>query len=239
MKTLANLVLSTWVLVMVATTTPAHASNGVFDALDPCIKQTDEFRDQRVAYLELLDQDVRDAATAPVPAAYRDAWMKGKRAQMRAAFDKYIVPALQDAGVKNLDEAYVNWFDNYFKKLGAPKTDELVTVNFHRELQEARVGQRAKGLSEEKAAQDDLDNSCKMDVGNQMLRGTLNAALAPIDMVSRNWEVAKKESGVGAQALAAATGISFDAINQNGGVFGGGLSGGENSVFRKNFGIRF
>jgi hypothetical protein len=29
------------------------------------------------------------------------------------------------------------------------------------------------------------------------------------------------------------------AINKNGGVFGGGLSGGEGSFFRKNLGIRF
>jgi hypothetical protein len=40
-------------------------------------------------------------------------------------------------------------------------------------------------------------------------------------------------------ALAATTGISVDAINKNGGVFGGGLSGGENGFFRKNLGIRF
>jgi hypothetical protein len=31
-----------------------------------------------------------------------------------------------------------------------------------------------------------------MDVGNQVLRGTLTAVLAPIDMVSKNLEIAKR-----------------------------------------------
>jgi hypothetical protein len=74
---------------------------------------------------------------------------------------------------------------------------------------------------------------------NQVLRGVLTTALAPIELMSRNWEIAKRESGEGAKVLAATTGISVDAINKNGGVFGGGLSGGENSFFRKNLGIRF
>ena len=58
-------------------------------------------------------------------------------------------------------------------------------------------------------------------------------------MAAKNLEIAKRESGVGAQVLAVGTGISIDAINKNGGVLGGGLSGGENSVFRKNLGVRF
>jgi hypothetical protein len=55
----------------------------------------------------------------------------------------------------------------------------------------------------------------------------------------RNLEIAKRESGFVAQVIAVPTGISIDAIKENGGVFGGGLSGGPGSFFRKNLGIRF
>ncbi|MDY8108717.1 hypothetical protein U0C82_06090 [Fulvimarina sp. 2208YS6-2-32] len=61
----------------------------------------------------------------------------------------------------------------------------------------------------------------------------------PVEVVSGNIEIAKRERGAGAKVLATATGISVDAIEENGGVFGGGLSGGRGSFFRKNFGIRF
>jgi hypothetical protein len=47
-----------------------------------------------------------------------------------------------------------------------------------------------------KAAKRDRDKSCKTDVGNQALRGVITAALAPIGMVSRNLEIAQRESGV-------------------------------------------
>lgn len=63
--------------------------------------------------------------------------------------------------------------------------------------------------------------------------------LAPVDIVVGNVEAAPRESGEVAKILRGITGVSVDAINKNGGVFGGGLSGGENSFFRKNLGIRF
>jgi hypothetical protein len=62
---------------------------------------------------------------------------------------------------------------------------------------------------------------------------------APVKIVDGNIKAAARESGEGAKVLRATTGISVDAINENGGVFGGGLSGGENSFFRKNLGIHF
>jgi hypothetical protein len=62
-----------------------------------------------------------------------------------------------------------------------------------------------------------------------VLRGVLTIALAPVEMLGRNWELAKRESSALAKPLAATTGISVDDINKNGGVFGCGLFGGENS----------
>jgi hypothetical protein len=67
----------------------------------------------------------------------------------------------------------------------------------------------------------------------------MKVLVAPVNLAIRNLDIAKNESGVGAQILAGTTGISMDAIEENGGVLGGGLSGGEGSFFRKNLGIRF
>jgi hypothetical protein len=217
----------------------AHAGGGVFDALDPCIKARDDFRAERAAIVQQLDRAVQDADQAPATAEYRAAWMKAKKAQLRPIFDSLVAPELKANGIQDMDAAYEAWFGRQLAALGNDGADKLVTLSFHQELKQVRLEQRAQGQAALQSAQDDLDKSCKMDAGNQVLRGALTIALAPIEAVSRNLEIAKRETGVGAKALAATTGISVDAINQNGGVFGGGLSGGPGSFFRKTLGIRF
>lgn len=62
---------------------------------------------------------------------------------------------------------------------------------------------------------------------------------APVKLAGANIAGAANESGEGAKLLRVTTGISVGAIEKNGGVLGGGLSGGENSFFRKNLGVRF
>jgi hypothetical protein len=84
-----------------------------------------------------------------------------------------------------------------------------------------------------------LNKSCKKDVGNRALRGVLTTASAPIAVVSKNLEIAKRESGLIAKGVAGTTRASIDASAKNGGVFGVGLSGGDGSVFRKDLHIRF
>ena len=239
MNPMTKLLLSGVALTAVWGTAPAMAGGGVFDALDPCIQQVDKFRDERVSYLQKLDKNVAGADNAAVTPEYRDAWMKAKRSQLRATFDTYVAPALKDAGVQDMDARYDHWFDKQLESVGAENVEKLVSLNFHQELKQVRIEQRGSGAADMESAKKDLDHQCKMDVGNQMLRGTVTAVLAPIEMVAKNLEIAKRESGALAKPLAATTGISVDAINKNGGVFGGGLSGGEGSFFRKNLGIRF
>jgi hypothetical protein len=212
---------------------------GVFDALDPCIQQRDKFHDERVSYLQQLDKSVADADNAPLTQEYRAAWMVAKRAQLRPTFDTLVAPTLQDAGIADMEGAYGRWFEKQLATIGAANMDNLVRARFHQELKQVRVGQRTSGQAQLEAAKLDLDKACKTDVGNQVLRGVITVALTPIEMASKNLEIAKRESGAIAKGIAATTGISIDAINKNGGVFGGGLSGGENSFFRKNLGIRF
>ena len=67
----------------------------------------------------------------------------------------------------------------------------------------------------------------------------MRVLIAPAKIIDGNIKGAERESGELARALRVSTGISVRAIDENGGVFGGGLSGGPNSFFRKNLGIRF
>jgi hypothetical protein len=239
MNALRTLILAATMLTPVSFASSASASNGVFDKLDPCVEQVDTFRDQRDAYLRTLNRAVADADSAALTPEYRDAWMKAKRSALRETFDALVAPALKEARVDDVDAEYPKWFDAQLAKVGAENLDKIITVNFRRELKEVRIQQRGAGTAEVESAKQTLDKECKMDVGNQALRGIITTVLGPIAMVGRNLEIAKRESGELAKPLAATTGISVDAINKNGGVFGGGLSGGESSFFRKNLGIRF
>lgn len=67
----------------------------------------------------------------------------------------------------------------------------------------------------------------------------MKVVVAPVKIIDGNIKAAPAESGEIDKVVRATTGISFKAIKENGGVFGGGLSGGENSIFRHNLGIRF
>jgi hypothetical protein len=67
----------------------------------------------------------------------------------------------------------------------------------------------------------------------------MKALTAPVKIIEGNVKGAERESGELAKGLRISTGISVRAIEENGGVLGGGLSGGPNSFFRKNLGIRF
>ena len=236
---LRNALLSTSALVLAAVSSPVLASGGVFDALDPCIGARDAFRAERAAVIQNADQALaRIPAIIPTP-EYRKVWLATKKTDLRKTFDETVAPALTDAGVTDLGRAYEGWFAKQLARLSPEQLEQLITAHFREDLKELGLKQRARDNADLQEKQADLDKSCKMDVANQTLRGTLTVVLAPVEAVSRNLEIAKRESGVIAQGLAATTGISVRAIEENGGVFGGGLSGGPNSFFRKNLGIRF
>ncbi len=236
---LRNAFLSASALVLVAVSSPALASGGVFDALDPCIGAKDAFRAERAAVIQYDDQALARIPTMTPTPEYRKVWMATKKKDLRKNFDETVAPALTDAGVTDLEKAYEGWFARQLARLSPEKLEQLITAHFREDVKELGLKQRARNNADLQAQQADLDKSCKMDVANQTLRGALTIVLAPVETVSRNLEIAKRESGAIAKGLAASTGISVRAIEENGGVFGGGLSGGPNSFFRKNLGIRF
>lgn len=210
--------------------TSASAGGGAFDFLDPCIKASDSFRAKRNEVIATLDKAVLDADQAAPPAEYRDLWMKAKKEQLRSHFDAAVAPNLTQAGVTDLDGAFVKWFDANMAKVAAGDLEKLITVSFRQELKSVRISQRAEGQAEIDKAQSELDGTCKMDAGNQTLRVTVSAILAPINTVAGNIEGAKRESGELDKVLRATTGISVKDIRQH------GIFGGPNSFFRKPFG---
>lgn len=218
---------------------PATAGNGVLDFLDPCVEARDSFRDQRQTILAKADAGIEDAEAADATQEYRDAWYKAKKEQARPYFDSTVAPTLRSYGVTDMDGAFETWFGDQLAQISAEDLNELIDEHFRQELKAFLVEQRANTAEELERQKNELHDACKITVGDQVLRGTITAVMAPVNLLQRNWEIAGRESGAIAQGIAASTGISIDAINENGGVFGGGLSGGENSFFRKNLGIRF
>jgi hypothetical protein len=218
--------------------TPVFAE-GTFDFLDPCIKARSDYADQRQQVREKIAaaNDSVDAMTYTPD--FKDEWIKAKREQARPIFDTQVAPVLARYNVTDMDAAFAAWFSDILASTPTAELDSLINATYRHVVNEEIARLQAKSDAEFDKVKNELDNSCKMDVGNQVLRVALPAILAPITTVVRNLEIAKNESGVGAQILAGTTGISVDAIEENGGVLGGGLSGGEGSFFRKNLGIRF
>ena len=90
-------------------------------------------------------------------------------------------------------------------------------------MKEELAKNRAATTAEFDKAKTELDDSCKNDVANQVLR----VALAPLGWVQGNFEAGKNEKNVVTQVIRAVTGISPDAIAKQ------GLLGGDNSEARK------
>lgn len=205
---------------------PAIAGNGVFNFLDPCVEARDDFRDQRFAILAAYDTSISDADSAEVTAEYTDAWTAAKKKQLRPIFDADVAPTLMSMGVEDVDKAYGIWFEKALSQFG-DQLDHIVTANFRKELKEVRIEEKATTKAELERQKNELHAECKMDVGNQVLRGAITAAVAPIDIVKGNFESAKREANVVTQTVRATTGVSLRDIQQN------GPAGGETSEARK------
>ncbi|MDY8108718.1 hypothetical protein U0C82_06095 [Fulvimarina sp. 2208YS6-2-32] len=217
---------------------PASAAV-LFDSLDPCIGARKKFKQIRHDALTAHDRAIAMTSAAELTDGYKTAWVEAKRMQLRPIFDEHVAPELTKYGVADFDTAYTTWFDSQLAAYTTQELDALITNNMREDLRKLALDAKnadVNMLGEQKAK---LNEQCKMDVANQVFRGTVTVAVTPFGAIARNIEIAKRERGAGAKVLATATGISVDAIEENGGVFGGGLSGGRGSFFRKNLGIRF
>lgn len=197
-------------LVMIVSGSPgALANKGVFDFVDPCIAEHDRFNDARDETWRDVHVKLADLDHAKASAEYRKQWMDKKRAALRKYFDEAIKPAVEAAGGKDMDAAYARFFDKVMESITPEKVAELQDANFRLE---ARRYLEHSASSQVDEGEKKLSESCKMDVGNQVLRVAVIAALKPFTFVAGNWTAAEKDGFV-AQLIAAPTGINIvDAV---------------------------
>lgn len=216
---------------------PAFAS-GAFDFLDPCIKASSDFADQRQQVRVRYDNLEASIPTMVATSEFREAWLKAKRQQARPIFDAEVAPQLVKYGLKNMDQAFDAWFKDMIAAVDPQDLQNLINTTYRMLAREELARYRSKTEADYDIAKSELDRSCKKDVGNQALR----VAMAPIDWVAGNIGAAKNEHNIVTQVFRGVTGISAKDIAKQG-ILGGdnselrklanAIAGGENSEVRK------
>ena len=206
---------------------PAQASNGVFDFADPCVAVIDSYHDGRDAAMAELAQDATAVSTAQPTPEYRAAWLDATKTRLRSDFDANEAPGLRAMGVPDMNKAYDVWFQQKVDEAGPAAIDKLVSANLRGELNDLYQAHRAAQLGQLSQDKKEVDRACKSGFGDQALRVTLNAALAPVRIVGGNLEGAKREPTVIGKAVRVTTGISLTDIGKH------GLLGGHNSEANK------
>ena len=206
--------------------------------LDPCIDMHNEFRGQKHAILAAYDADLAKVDGMIATAAFRDIWLREKKADMRPYFDKNVAPVAKQLGQTDMNAAFESWFAVEIEKAGG---DNLINAHFREDLKRVLTEERAGSSADLARQQRELNDACKMDTGNQALRVAsklvVEGIAAPISVpvgivkgIDANIKGAARESGEIDKVIKGTTGISVKDIKKHG-VFGG-----PNSVFRKPFG---
>lgn len=210
-------------ITLASASVPARAGSGTFDFLDPCIQARGEFRDQREEVVRRFDAAHAAVDVASTPQEFRDLWFKSKRAELRATFDKDVVPLLKQMGIADLEAAFSRWFDAGIASVEPKQLDDIINLHFRTVAKEEVAKKRAQSDAEFAAAKEDLAAACRADVGSQ----TLRLVAAPVGWVIKSFEAGKNERNIYTQVFRAVTGISPLALSKQ------GLLGGDNSELRK------
>lgn len=201
----------------------AAFAQGALDFLDPCIKARSDFAEQRQAYLAKLNVTESTVDTLAATPEFKAAWMAEVRKQARPLFDEKVAPKLRDMGATDIEKGFNVWFDMELAAVKPEDLDNRIDADFRRMAKDELANIRAKSNAKLDESQKELGDSCKSDVGNQALRLTL----APIGWVAGNFEAAKNEKNIVTQVFHGLTGMSAQAIAEN------GLLGGDKSVLRE------
>jgi hypothetical protein len=204
----------------------AHA-DGAFDFVDPCIKAHRDFATERSQALAAATTQVGAAsAIEAVPDAFRVGWWADIEKNMRLEFDKTVAPVWKASGVTPTDAQFRLWMEANIAQAGGKAVLERTVLlpQYHDWVKKHLEADRTKTVADFNAAADDLNKSCSMGAGQQMLRIALNAS---VGTVTRNLETAKDEPGFIAKLIAIPTGISVDSMRQH------GIAGSDGSEVRK------
>jgi len=229
MRTRSIRSLMTFIVVLVPSLAGAQ---GLFDFLDPCIGARNDYWQARSQILSQIDTKLASVANAEPTEQFKAFWWNEKRTLMRKYFDDNISAILRTAGVKDgktMDAAFETWLENQIHSAGGHEAmDKLASQEYRRVLKLALDKQKGETIAELDKQRGELYSACPQDVANQMFRGLVTVTVAPVGLMTRNIEIAQRESGAVAKVLAGTTGISVDAIVQNKSPLGG-----ENSEARR------
>jgi hypothetical protein len=210
----------------------AHAQ-GVLDFADPCKDAEKQFSSTSSALRGRADaiiaewdkmkeppSDIRDLYVRAVKEAIYNAWLKSPE-----------VGPLVDAVKKTKPDfdSQVFFFETIYPNAVSPeKEKEIVNEAFQQDykshLRPNFVADRQKledRINEQKRS---LDENCKPDEFNRVIRSTFGRAIM---IINANTEAAKNERGEIAKLVRLTSGISISDIQQR------GWEGGENSELRK------
>ncbi|MBB5053462.1 hypothetical protein HNQ36_003453 [Afipia massiliensis] len=166
--------------------------------------------------MKLAENSIETMKATP---EFRTAWMAEVRKQARPLFDEKLVPSLRAMGVVDFEKAFEVWFEMEMQAAKPEDLESRINADF-RSLAKGELNkQRTEADQKLNEGKDQLDGSCKKDVGSQTLRLTL----APIGWVVGNFEASKNEKNIVTQVFHAVTGIGVQAIAERG-ILGGDKS---------------
>ena len=111
---------------------PAFATSGALDFLDPCIKARSNFAEQRQAYFAKLNITEGSIDTLSATPAFKTAWLAEVRKQARPLFDEKLAPSLRQMGATDMEKAFSVWFDMEIAAVKPEDLDNRINADFHR-----------------------------------------------------------------------------------------------------------
>ncbi|MBU3029726.1 hypothetical protein [Paracoccus marinaquae] len=214
--------------------TRAVSAKGLLDDLDYCIDARRDFnQDSHIMRTEAAAASKAGLDEGP-SSEFGHAWWRRTFSNLYLTFDRNWGDQITQSG-GDVSKGFLTWWNDYgLTQYGGPEgLKASMEKSFERIFLEERAKVDSELAEELRRRQQELSNTCKEDVGSQIVRFSetvvakvIEGAKAPGEIVVGNFEGAKRESGIGAKVLRITTGISIkDAWNNP--------LGGENSEANK------
>jgi len=204
-------------------------AQGAADFADPCVKLTKNEKSTAGALRVAADRTAEEWSKVEEPTAdlYPDVLKAMKAALFMGWSERPDVKPLLEREKKR-DAAFdaEKYFGDevYAAVVPAPEEKEMVNAFYKALVMASLVNGRAELEQTLQKRKDELNQSCKKDVFNQILRVTIGNAA---QILGSNLEAGKKESGELSKITRSTIGVSLDDIQKH------GLTGGPNSELNK------
>ena len=215
------------VAVVLATASLATAQANIVEFADPCAKARREFREQNSS-IERQFAEAESNATGALANEVKNELWNELRGNLRKFYDEEVAPEVRKSGFEPNNDSFNKWSSAQIEaEGGVAKIEEKMADAYRKTVTEEIGKERSEVNATITAHKKELDKSCRMDAGNTVFRVGVRAAMAPIAMLGRNLDGAKREKTAIAKVIRAGTGISWDNIRKH------GIAGGKNSEPRK------